>query len=89
MAKTVFFVYFSRDNWWVDFNGKSAGPYTTKAAAIASKTAVTSWSGRCRRSVRRRSPADRCRSRPLQRDNRRPRRRIGAFRLTLREAGTI
>ena len=36
MAKTVFFIYFSRDNWWVDFNGKSAGPYTTEAAAIAS-----------------------------------------------------
>jgi hypothetical protein len=36
MAKTVFFVYFSRDNWWVDFNGQAAGPYATKAAAIAS-----------------------------------------------------
>ena len=34
MTKAVFLVYASRNQWWVDCEGRATGPYLTRAAAI-------------------------------------------------------
>ena len=33
MAKALYLVISSRDNWWVDFEGKAHGPYTSRENA--------------------------------------------------------
>ena len=35
MARALYVVIFSRDSWWVDFEGKAYGPFATKDIAAA------------------------------------------------------
>ena len=35
MARALYVVIFSRDSWWVDFEGKAHGPYATRDSAAA------------------------------------------------------
>ena len=35
MARALYVVIFSRDSWWVDFEGKAHGPFETRELAAA------------------------------------------------------
>ena len=35
MARALYVVIFSRDSWWVDFEGRAHGPYATRELAAA------------------------------------------------------
>lgn len=35
MARALYVVIFSRDSWWVDFEGKAYGPFASKDIAAA------------------------------------------------------
>ena len=34
MAKALYLVIQSRDNWWVDFEGKAHGPFASRSNAV-------------------------------------------------------
>ena len=39
MAKALYLVIFSRERWWVDFEGESTGPFESReAAALEART---------------------------------------------------
>ncbi len=45
MGKALFIVIFSRDNWWVDFEGKAFGPFQNRElAALEARTRAGSIS---------------------------------------------
>lgn len=43
MARALYVVIFSREKWWVDFEGKAHGPYETMSAATEEGRALARY----------------------------------------------
>ena len=50
MSTAIYIVFFARDAWWVDLDGRSLGPYATdeqaKEVALARATEISDRGGR-------------------------------------------